>query len=163
MRACAPRASAPSASRRATPPRLTGNPRLVAARYREVFLAPMEGHLDALLAIPEAESSPIMEAMAEFLTAIPGFSTDAIPHRVVLVSDLVQHSETFSFYRGGDWRAFEEAGLTERLGGALDGAEMDLLRLPRAEAPREAVEDFWVRYLDAQGVARVRTADLGDL
>lgn len=142
---------------------LTGNPRLVAEHYREQFLAPMEAHLAALLAIPTAESSPILEAMAEFLAAIPDFRTGDGPREVVLVSDLVQHSETLSFYRGGDWSSFATSGGVERLSGALDEAEVRILRLPRPEAPGEAVDDFWVRYLDAQGAARVRTTTLGDL
>ena len=142
---------------------LTGNPRLVAARYRDAFLAPVEGHLEGLLAVPEADASPIMEALAGFLTAIPGFATDDVPHRVVLVTDLVQHSDTFSFYRGGDWSSFEADGGTARLGYALDGAEVEVLRLPRAAVPQTVVDDFWVRYFDAQGVTRVRTATLGDL
>lgn len=149
------------------PPRdasaLTGNPRLVAKRYREAFLAPIAGHLDGLLAIPEAPSSPIIEALTEFLTAIPGFATDDSPHNVVLVTDLVQHSDTFSFYRGGDWASFAADGQTARLSRALDGAEVQILRLPRPAAPTDVVDDFWVRYFDAQGADRVRTATLGDL
>lgn len=142
---------------------LTGNPRLVAERYDETFLDPVTAHLDALLAIPTAESSPIVEALAEFLAAIPGFRTGEGPREVVLVSDLVQHSDVLSFYRGGDWASFAAAGNVERLSGALDGAEVRILRLPRPEAPAEVVDDFWVRYLDAQGAARVRTTVLGDL
>lgn len=142
---------------------LTGNPRLVAARYREAFLDPIAAHLDALLAIPTADSSPIIEALAEFLAAIPGFATTEGFREVVLVSDLVQHSDVLSFYRGGDWQSFASGGGVARLSGALDGADVRILRLPRPEAPAEVVDDFWVRYLDAQGAASVRTDVLGDL
>lgn len=142
---------------------LTGNPRLVAARYRDAFLDPIARHLDGLLAIPEAESSPILEALSEFLAGIPGFATDAVPHEVVLVTDLVQHSEVLSFYRGGDWAGFAASGNVARLSHALDGADIRILRLPRPGAPVAAVDDFWVRYFDAQGAARVRTDTLGDL
>ncbi|TFL19632.1 hypothetical protein [Jannaschia formosa] len=140
---------------------LTANPRLVAERYESDFLAPVTETLDGLLAVPEADSSPIIEALQAFLAAIPDFGDG--PARVVLVSDLVQHSEVFSFYRGGDWDSFSASGGAERLARSLDGAEVAILRFPRPAAPRAAVDDFWVRYLDAQGAARVVPTVLGDL
>jgi hypothetical protein len=38
-----------------------------------------------------------------------------------------------------------------------------ILRLPRPAAPTAVVDDFWVRYLSAQGAARVAPETLGDL
>lgn len=149
------------------PPRdasaLTGNPRLVAERYDAAFLAPVRATLDGLLAVPTADSSPIIEALQSFLSAIPGFAAAAVPREVVLVTDLVQHSEVFSFYRGGDWASFRASGAADRLARSLEGAEVAILRLPRPAAPTAAVDDFWVRYLDAQGAARVEPTVLGDL
>jgi len=140
---------------------LTANPRLVAERYEDEFLAPVTETLDGLLAVPEADSSPIIEALQAFLAAIPGF--DSGPRQVVLVSDLVQHSEIFSFYRGGDWDSFRASGAADRLARSLDGAEVTILRFPRPAAPSATVDDFWVRYLDAQGAVRVVPTTLGDL
>lgn len=142
---------------------LTGNPRLAAERYAEEFLTPVAGTLDALLAVPTADSSPILEALQRFLAGIPGFSDPATPRAVVLLSDLVQHSDVFSFYRGDDWQSFRASGGTERLARSLDGATVRILRLPRPAAPKPAIDDFWVRYLDAQGAARVLPETLGDL
>lgn len=149
------------------PPRdasaLTGNPRLVAERYRDAFLRPVSDTLDGLLAIPQADSSPIMEGLQQFLAEIPGFATATTPREVVLVTDLVQHSGVFSFYRGGDWASFQNSGASARLARSLTGAEVRILRLPRPAAPAAVVDDFWVRYLDAQGAARVSPTVLGDL
>ena len=142
---------------------LTGNPRLAAARYEAEFLAPVAGTLDRLLAVPVADSSPILEALQRFLAGIPGFDGAGVPREVVLVSDLVQHSDVFSFYRGDDWRAFAASGGTERLARSLDGVSVRVLRLPRPAAPTAAVDDFWARYLDAQGAARVTPETLGAL
>jgi hypothetical protein len=142
---------------------LTANPRLAAERYATEFAAPVDATLDRLLAVPTADSSPILEAMARFLVAIPGFAADPVPREVVLVSDLVQHSDTFSFYRGDDWADFEAMGGPDRLARTLDGAAVRILRLPRPAAPTAVVDDFWVRYLSAQGAARVAPETLGDL
>jgi hypothetical protein len=117
--------------------------------------------LDGLLAAPEADSSPIMEALQRFLAAIPGWNE--APARVVLVTDLVQHSDVFSFYRGGDWESFRASGAADRLARSLDGVEVAILRFPRPAVSQATVDDFWVRYLDAQGAARVSPTVLGDL
>ncbi|GIT90452.1 hypothetical protein JANAI62_00660 [Jannaschia pagri] len=151
------------------PPRdasaLTANPRLVAERYETAFLRPVTETLDSLLAVPQADSSPIIETLQRFLAAIPGFTEAGADTRreVILVTDLVQHSEVFSFYRGGDWTSFRASGAVDRLARNLSGAEVRILRLPRPAAPQAAVDDFWVRYLDAQGAARVSPSVLGDL
>jgi hypothetical protein len=87
------------------------------------------------------------------------------PRRIVIVSDLLQHSEALSFYRGEDWESFRASAGFARLARNLDGAEVVIVRIPRAEAKVDegAVDDFWVRYLDAQGAGRVDVEPLGDL
>ena len=87
------------------------------------------------------------------------------PRRIVIVSDLVQHSEALSFYRGDDWESFRASPDFARLARNLDGAEVTIVRIPRAGAKVDAsaVDDFWVRYLDAQGAGRVDVEPLGDL
>ena len=62
-----------------------------------------------------------------------------------------------SFYRGEDWESFERSPEFSRLANNLDGAEVTIIRVPRpgARVDGAAVDDFWVRYLDAQGAATV--------
>jgi hypothetical protein len=136
---------------------------MVSERYEEGFAAPVEAALDGLMGQGVADGSPILEAMSEFLASVPGWDAGGAPREAVLVSDLVQHSGVLSFYRGEDWAAFAASGGTARLSRALDGAAVTILRLPRAGVDAGAVDDFWVRYLDAQGAAHVRTETLGDL
>ncbi|WP_371154409.1 hypothetical protein [Jannaschia sp. 2305UL9-9] len=142
---------------------LIGNPRLVAERYEVSFVTPVRAALDGLLAIPEAQASPILEALQEFLTRIPDFGTGDAPREVVLVTDLVQHSDVFSFYRGDDWASFRNSGAADRLARSLTDTRVRILRLPRPAAPQAVVDDFWRRYLDAQGASAVTTTTLGDL
>ena len=75
----------------------------------------------------------------------------------MIVSDLLQHSDALSFYRGDDWESFRASPDFARLAHNLDGAEVTILRVPRpgAKVDGAAVDDFWVRYLDAQGAGRV--------
>ena len=87
------------------------------------------------------------------------------PRRIVIVSDLLQHSDALSFYRGEDWESFRASADFGRLARNLDGAEVTILRVPRpgAKVDGAAVDDFWVRYLDVQGAERVDVEPLGDL
>lgn len=142
------------------------NPRLIADRFRDSFQAPLDALLaDSVRAEPQ-DSSPILESLQALLSRTP-FALDGEPLRLVLVSDLLQHSDLLSLYRGEGWDHFAASGGAERLSRNLGGAEVVLLRIPRPEAParaREAADPFWARYLDAQGATppfEVQT--LGDL
>jgi hypothetical protein len=111
----------------------------------------------------EAKQSPIMEGLQALLAG--GGAAVKGRRRIVIVSDLVQNSEALSFYRGEDWASFEASPGFARLARNLDGAEVTIIRIPRADARVDAgaVDDFWVRYLEAQGAGRVEVEPLGDL
>lgn len=142
---------------------LTQNPRMIEGRFQTEFAQPVRNAMDALLSVPQAESSPIMESAQEFAARIPGFATTDMPRELVLMSDLVQHSNLFSFYRGDNWASFSNAGGPARFGSAFEGATVTVLRIPRLLERAAAIDDFWVRYFDAQGFERVRVTRMGDL
>jgi len=142
---------------------LTQNPRIIEENFRRKFVEPVEMELDRLLDIPQSPSSPIMESIQEFASSIPGYITAKVPRELVIVSDLMQHSAAFSFYRNGTWASFKAANGPERFGLAFDGASVTILRIPRNVQKTEVVDDFWVRYFDAQGFDRVRVRTIGDL
>lgn len=142
---------------------LTQNPRLIEERFQAEFAEPVQDAMDALLHAPEAKSSPIMESAQEFAARIPGFAVTDVPREFVLMSDLVQHSDVFSFFRGDDWESFSNAGGPARFGSAFEGATVTVLRIPRLPKRTAVIDDFWVRYFDAQGFRRVRVTQMGDL
>ena len=143
---------------------LNKNPELVQEQFNEKFAIPVETALDSLLTIPTAPNSPIMEGLQEFASRIPDFTTTTDrPRELVLMSDLMQHSEVFSFYEGGTWKSFVEANLTERFGLAISGSKFTILRIPRIVEMAAIVDDFWARYLMFQGIDEVRIERIGDL
>jgi hypothetical protein len=145
---------------------LMRNPGQVDQRYREAFLAPLQAQIEAMLAVQTAAASPIMEALQALIASSAAMSVaSAAPREIVLVSDLLQHSDVLSFYRGHDWDSFRAGPHYGRLARNLDGATVTIVKVPRVE-PRidiAAVDDFWVRYLESQGTERVRPRVLGDL
>ncbi|MFD2815082.1 hypothetical protein ACFSYD_12825 [Paracoccus aerius] len=145
---------------------LTQNVRLVGNRYREQFLAPLKANLEQMVSASGANSSPIMESLQALVSATPGFVTYEGPRRIVLVTDLLQHSDVLSFYRGGDWESFRNSADYERVGSTLTNAEVQVYQVPRpAEGIKDphAVEDFWLRYFERQGAHAPGVKRLGDL
>lgn len=141
------------------------NPRLFARRYDEEFKKPFDDMIDRMLRSEGAPRSPIMESLQAGLAETPGFLDAAWPRRVVIASDLLQHSDSFSFYRGDDWRSFESSTAFGRMAKTLDGVDVEILRLPRAVSGIDpaAVDDFWVRYFDRSGAESVKAQTIGDL
>ena len=144
----------------------TRNPTQLDRRFAAGFLAPFEAELAGMMDAREAAQSPIMEGLQALLagTGAAGVKVKG-PRRIVIVSDLLQHSDALSFYRGDDWESFRASPDFARLAKNLDAAEVTILRIPRpgAKVDGAAVDDFWVRYLDAQGAGRVDVEPLGDL
>lgn len=145
---------------------LTQNVAMVDERYQDRFVAPIEASLKSMISASGANQSPIMESLQALVGATPGFVTFSGPRRLILVSDLLQHSEAMSFYRGDDWQSFAASPAFQRLGRTLDGVEVMIFAVPRAvEKIRDpaVVEDFWLRYFDLQGARLPRLQNLGDL
>ncbi|SEL00479.1 hypothetical protein [Pacificibacter marinus] len=142
---------------------LTQNVMRVAATYRENFEKPMETILASLMVVSTADSSPIIENLQELLSRVPDFLANEKPTTLVIFSNLAQHSDTLSFYKGDDWDAFTESGAVNRLSRALMGMEVFLLQLPVRETFQPDLENFWARYFDAQGVTSLHYELVGDL
>lgn len=142
---------------------LNENPRLVQERFQYAFVAPLNRALDKLLNVPVSDTSPIMESTQEFGARIPGFSTDTVPRQLLIVSDLIQHSDAFSFFRGGTWESFSASGGPNRFGESFNSSTVRVLRIPRLPDRTAVVDDFWVQYFEAQGFNRVQVEQIGDL
>lgn len=145
---------------------LTQNIAMVKQRYDERFLAPLDANLKRMISASGANSSPIMESLQALIAGTPGFLTFSGQRKLILVSDLLQHSEAMSFYRGDDWQSFSASPDFQRLGRTLDGVDVEIFAVPRVvdkiKDPR-AVEHFWLRYFDMQGAKLPILHNLGDL
>lgn len=145
---------------------VTRNSKMLDEQFRDRFMRPFRADVSSLLDAKEASSSPIMEALQALLGGMRATPTkDGARRRVVIVSDLLQHSEAMSFYRGDDWKSFKASSSYTRLAHNLDATDVILIRVPRpgARVDADAVDDFWVRYLEAQGAESVHVETLGDL
>lgn len=143
------------------------NPDLIAKRFETGFLDVFNKSLDEMMQATTEKHSPIMEALQALISGTSGSVGREMPKRIILVSDLIQNSQTLSFYRGEDWDSFEKSGAVERLARNLEGARIMILQIPRPGAGPSViakVDPFWSNYLDRQGAKPpFDIVSLGDL
>ena len=142
------------------------NPRLISERYNKEFTQPMQAKLSDAISGQSENQSPIMEALQSLISQTPDFTQAKGQRKIIVVSDMLQHSDAISFYRGQGWKYFSTSYGAQRLAGNLNGVSVEILRIPRTgpRVPkREVVEDFWSRYFDRQGSRAPSVRVLGDL
>ncbi|MBV0892604.1 hypothetical protein KTN05_12160 [Paracoccus sp. Z118] len=145
---------------------LTQNVAAVQERYQEKFHDPLRRSFQDMIAASDATRSPIMEGLQSLVAETPRFVTFDGPKEIIIVSDLLQHSDAMSFYRGEDWQGFMASPASQRLSDSLHGVDVSVYLIPRpAEGVDDpaVIEDFWVRYFDVQGANLPRIRRLGDL
>ena len=135
----------------------TQNPRLIRRRLEERFRQPLEALFRELLSREEATTSPLMESVQSVAVSFLGREEYAdIPKRLILVSDLMQHSEYLSFFRQPvDYDAFGRSRGANALSTDLRGTTVDVLFVQR-EAHRRlrstrGLAEFWGRWIEDQG------------
>jgi len=142
------------------------NPRLIQERYDREFMRPMFGELANAVSGDVEHRSPIMEGLQSLISETPDFTRAKGERKIVIVSDMLQHSDILSFYRGQSWDYFSESGGAQRLAGNLSAVTVEILRIPRSGAnlpDLTVIEDFWRRYFNRQGSRTPTVRNLGDI
>ncbi len=128
------------------------NPKMIAAAWERKFHAPLMLQADESLRDTVAPSSPLMEAMYT-LADRPDFQGHVPVRRLILVSDLMQHSPGFSMYKSGaDTAAWEASRLADMRAG-LGGVEVVARIVPRQQyaLPLGEVKAFWRDWFEDAG------------
>lgn len=136
----------------------TQNPRLIRRRLEERFRQPLDALFRDLLGRGEAPTSPLMESVQGVAVSFLGREEYVdIPKRLVLVSDLMQHSEYLSFFRqpGVDYDTFSRSHGADALSTDLRGTTVDILFVQREAHDRvpstRGLAEFWGRWIEDQG------------
>jgi len=134
-----------------------GNSQRVAARCDSLFWKPMLEHFKVL---PQAASdrSPILESVRE-ISEQPEFSELPQPRRLVIASDLVQHTSELSFYESvPTFESFKTTHAFGKLRADLHGVSVQVLYLSRPSEPAAMtaqLRNFWRGYLRECGASSV--------
>lgn len=127
------------------------NPARIEVRYQALFEGPLQEALADLIEPKDSPSSPIIEALGR-LAQQREFDRDVASRRAILVSDMLQNSDLFTFYEGArrdpstlpDPRLVAEQ-VEQRYGDVLAGVQIDVFLIPRA-GWEDAQQGFIVRY-----------------
>lgn len=136
---------------------VTGNKRVAQARFDDTFKPKLEASLVNLLDRRPSDNSPIMEAVQA--AVVSSFQATDVsenaPKRLVVVSDMLQHSDIVSHYGGTpDLYKFRETPAFEQVSTDLDGVDVTVLYLKRPSASHVQGRhhaDFWMEWFDALG------------
>jgi hypothetical protein len=130
---------------------LISNPGRESARYKEKFGDPLNAMIVGMQSDTEASVSPIMEAIQGIV--IQEFSSGAERRRLILVSDLMQHTPEFSLYKDPpDIQEFRKSPYGRKVEVSLRGVsvEVQILRSSSSKQSDE-VGQFWLDWLYLQG------------
>ena len=146
---------------------LIANPELIRQRLEEHFRAPLNDLFRTLLNHDPAPSSPLMENIqAISVTRLARRLYAEIPKRLVLISDLMQHSEHLSVYgQLPDYDIFNRTPGADALRTNLQDVRVEVFFVQRREHERFdgtlRLIEFWERWIDGQQgqLARVEKID----
>lgn len=142
-----------------------GNPTMVQGRWETGFRAPLDAVLAELIAPTEEPTSPIMESIQSLAITTFGERNRREAHgRLVVVSDLMQHTAGYSQYRDkGPYDGFKRTAYFRRVQADLKGVEVELLYVRRDVQIRYGAAahiEFWESYFRDQGAQLVRVRAL---
>ena len=133
---------------------LTANPAMIESKYRE-----FEGKIDTAIQSIfkqefEASQSPLLSSLQELSSKLPApnsiddqqFSRGK--NHIIFVSDLLEHTETFSIYNSGiNFEAFKNSRATEKFGKSYSDTEISIRAVRRSGQNFTTIElaEFWAR------------------
>lgn len=138
-----------------------GNPQRTEARWRSAFQTPLDEAFQLAVSPSAASRSPILESIQSVaLTALQPAERIGLARKLIVVSDLVQHTEAISFYRGlPEPGALEASPAFRQARTDLRGIDVELWMLQRpalSVRTQAALAQLWEGLIREQGGRVVR-------
>ncbi len=122
--------------------------------FQERFLGALESILSRLLTIEPQRDSPIMEMLQASVVQDLKHAPKGMTKRLVIVSDLMQHSSNYSQYMGLNEKSFFSGPASRQLTTDLSGIDIRVLYIPRLLGPSSQPaghKEFWSRFFNELG------------
>lgn len=129
----------------------TGNPEAARKRWDQKLDAPLKAAMDRALHAEPGETSPIMAGIQQVAVDRLGSTyTKSIPNRLVVISDLLENTPSFSMYKSGpDFETYRQSKAAAEYGTDLAGAVVEVWLLRRDnDFPSSSVAEFWARWVE---------------
>ena len=132
------------------------NPEQLKKTFQQEFVNVFDSTMTRLLTQKPADQSPIIESFQSAAVEAIGAIREDGKHHIIFVSDLLQHSEKFSFYREKPSmrRYLEVNANTGGMFAKLNNAEVTLLIVPRKmpKGNQSDLWEFWAEWLERSSV-----------
>lgn len=135
---------------------LTENPKLLAMRYDKEFETPLAEALSKYESGREQPRSPIIECLMD-LVHVPDFGPEVPRRRLVVFSDLLQHTDLYSHYAvRPDFERYAADSRRRQMVPDLGGVRVSLYYMLRQESGALRRQDnahvrFWLEFFAAAG------------
>jgi len=135
---------------------VTGSPQQTQKLYDEKFKRPLDNAFERMLSASGAERSPILESIqSAALKELQSSGADGKPRRLIVASDLLQNTDSISFYHGlPDPSELTTSQEFSRVRTDLTGVDVELWMLQRGDSretqPR-ALPDLWDQIITKEG------------
>lgn len=142
----------------ATGNELTENVARVRALYQGTFAGPLRAAVDTLSGASGASRSPIIEALTA-LTQRPDFDRRVPSRTLIVASDMLQNSSSYSQYRGDMARTFRHSALARGDQADFAGIEVSVdyfVRPDQRHRQGPAHRAFWDTWFKERGARAVR-------
>lgn len=129
----------------------TSNPRMVQARWETGFEKPLRELADRLREGTAGKQSPIMAAVQRINVEAFGLPEHQnVPKTLVVASDMIEHTASFSMYRdGASFDRFEGSEARQKFRSPLSGVAVRVLEFqrPGMAFTDEDLADFWSEWV----------------
>lgn len=134
----------------------TNNLRKLMKTWQDTFKAPVKGSVEGLTSVTPSASSPIME-MLKFVGLRTFARSDSPDKRLILVSDMVEHTDSYSQYRNWtfDFQELSRTPYFREMRPRLTDVFIDILYIERSELSaiqgKSHIADFWQPFVRRSG------------
>jgi hypothetical protein len=136
---------------------ITGNKNYSIKQYKERFLKPLKLQIDNLIEAKSSSTSPLIESMQSAIIESFEANTNTGEKRLIIVSDMIQHTGLYSFYKEKpSYKNFNEISTKSGEGiMRLDGITVEILIVARSfpKGTRGDIVRFWSLFLKNKGAA----------
>lgn len=143
---------------------LISNPRFIQKRWEDGFDAPLQKISEGIGNGNSSDQSPILGGIQTInLEAFGKHDYAKLPKRLILASDMIEHTPVYSMYRAGiAFDKFEATSAPQKFWTPLDNIAVEVWTFTRPGVSISATEiaQFWARWLKANGADSTRFIQL---
>ena len=125
---------------------ITANPKFIEMREKAFDKKVKESINNLLDRDFESRQSPLLAAVQKISLMIPDKKSGK--NKIILISDLLEHTEVFSVYRSNlDMKAFSKSRAEEKFGADLSNYDLHIWLIQRERFEENNLMAFWARIL----------------